>query len=301
MLGEPPDLVAVDVSFISLKLVLPPALALAAPPAQLVALIKPQFEAGRATLKKGIVRDPAVHAAVCDDIAAFVPSLGWRVLGIMPSPIAGGDGNREFLLGRARMTEQLTIARLGHRGDGVADTDAGPVYVPYTLPGETVTVERIGRPSRPPASRACRRAEPRARRADLPAFRHLRRLRVAALDAGRTTATGSARWSSRRWRRPGSTAPVDALIDAHGEGRRRAVLHARRGGHDMLEVGFAAPRAHQIVAIDRCPILAPALDGAIAGGLGDRRGAQADAASRSTSRSPRPTPASTSTCAAPAR
>jgi len=95
----PPGLVTIDVSFISLKLVLPAALALAKPPAALVALIKPQFEAGRAALKKGVVRDPAVHAAVCDDIAGFVASLGWRVRGVIPSPIAGGDGNWEFLLG----------------------------------------------------------------------------------------------------------------------------------------------------------------------------------------------------------
>jgi 23S rRNA (cytidine1920-2'-O)/16S rRNA (cytidine1409-2'-O)-methyltransferase len=101
-LPESPDLVTVDVSFISLKLVLPPALALAKTPAQLVALIKPQFEAGRAQLKKGIVREPAVHAAVCDNISAFVASLGWRVLGTTPSPIEGGDGNAEFLLGAAR-------------------------------------------------------------------------------------------------------------------------------------------------------------------------------------------------------
>ncbi len=99
LLGEPPDLVAVDVSFISLKLVLPAALALVKSPAQLVALIKPQFEAGRGRIKRGIVRDEAVRAAICDDIAAFVASLGWRVLGITPSPIAGGDGNVEFLLG----------------------------------------------------------------------------------------------------------------------------------------------------------------------------------------------------------
>ncbi|HMJ41681.1 MAG TPA: TlyA family RNA methyltransferase, partial [Pseudolabrys sp.] len=75
-LGEPPDLVVVDVSFISLKLVLPALGALLRRPAQFVALIKPQFEAGRKHLKKGIVRDPAVHAAVCDDIAARVRSLG---------------------------------------------------------------------------------------------------------------------------------------------------------------------------------------------------------------------------------
>jgi 23S rRNA (cytidine1920-2'-O)/16S rRNA (cytidine1409-2'-O)-methyltransferase len=101
-LREAPDLITVDVSFISLKLVLPAALALVKAPAQLVALIKPQFEAGRALVKKGIVRDAAVHAAVCDDVAAFIASLGWRVLGIIPSPITGGDGNAEFLLGAAK-------------------------------------------------------------------------------------------------------------------------------------------------------------------------------------------------------
>jgi 23S rRNA (cytidine1920-2'-O)/16S rRNA (cytidine1409-2'-O)-methyltransferase len=101
-LDPPPDFVTVDVSFISLKLVLPAALALAKKPAQLVALIKPQFEAGRAALKKGVVRDAAVRQRVCDDIAAFATALGWRLLGITPSPIAGGDGNVEFLLGAAR-------------------------------------------------------------------------------------------------------------------------------------------------------------------------------------------------------
>jgi 23S rRNA (cytidine1920-2'-O)/16S rRNA (cytidine1409-2'-O)-methyltransferase len=99
LLPEPPDVAVVDVSFISLKLVLPPALALMRTPAWLVALIKPQFEAGRRQVKKGIVRDPQIHAAVCDDIAAVVATLGWTVSGICPSPIAGGDGNREFLLG----------------------------------------------------------------------------------------------------------------------------------------------------------------------------------------------------------
>lgn len=97
--GERPDLVVVDVSFISLKLVLPAALVLAKSPAKLVALIKPQFEAGRAHLKRGIVRDAAVHAAVCDDISKAISDLGWHVLGVIPSPITGGDGNAEFLIG----------------------------------------------------------------------------------------------------------------------------------------------------------------------------------------------------------
>jgi len=102
LLDEAPELVTVDVSFISLKLALPPAIALAKIPARLVALIKPQFEAGARAAKKGIVRDPTMHAAVCDDLARFVAGLDWQVIGIIPSPIQGGDGNAEFLLGAAR-------------------------------------------------------------------------------------------------------------------------------------------------------------------------------------------------------
>jgi 23S rRNA (cytidine1920-2'-O)/16S rRNA (cytidine1409-2'-O)-methyltransferase len=101
-LPEPPDFLTIDVSFISLKLVLPPAAALLRTPARMIALIKPQFEAGRRHLKKGIVRDPQVHAAVCEDVAGFVAALGWTVAGVIPSPIGGGDGNREFLLGASR-------------------------------------------------------------------------------------------------------------------------------------------------------------------------------------------------------
>lgn len=95
---ERPDLIVADVSFISLKLVLPAALSLAAPRADLVALIKPQFEAGRAAVKKGIVRDPAVHAAACEEVAACIAALGWSAAATFPSPIAGGDGNREFFI-----------------------------------------------------------------------------------------------------------------------------------------------------------------------------------------------------------
>jgi len=102
LIDEAPGFVTVDVSFISLKNVLPQALALAKGPARLVALIKPQFEAGRARLKKGIVRDRTVHAAVCGDIEKFVTALGWRVVETIESPITGGDGNIEFLLGAVR-------------------------------------------------------------------------------------------------------------------------------------------------------------------------------------------------------
>jgi 23S rRNA (uracil1939-C5)-methyltransferase len=153
-----------------------------------------------------------------------------------------------------RMTEQLTIARIGHRGDGIADTNTGPVFVAYTLPGEIVTVERVtGHADR----------------------RHL--INVDKLKhVGMCGGCAMQHWSLAEyhlWKRAlvvealahaNLIAPVETLIDAHGQGRRRAVLHARRGTHDVLEVGFSAPRAHHIIAIDRCPILAPGLDGAIA-------------------------------------
>ncbi|MFT3989451.1 TlyA family RNA methyltransferase [Aestuariivirga sp.] len=94
-----PQLIVSDVSFISLRLALPPALELAEPGAHLVALIKPQFEAGRVRIGKGgIVSDPAVQKAICDEISDFLSDRKWQVMGIVPSPIMGGDGNQEFLI-----------------------------------------------------------------------------------------------------------------------------------------------------------------------------------------------------------
>lgn len=100
---QAPDVIVADLSFISLKLALPPALRLAAPDAFLVALIKPQFEAGREAIGKGgIVHDPAVHDRVCADIAASLETAGWSVAEPVPSPVLGGDGNREFLIGATK-------------------------------------------------------------------------------------------------------------------------------------------------------------------------------------------------------
>lgn len=101
---EPVDLVVCDASFIGLATVLERPLALARTPAAAVALIKPQFEAGRdAVGKGGVVRDPAIHQAVCDRVAAWWSTLpGWEVLGIEESPITGPEGNREFLIGARR-------------------------------------------------------------------------------------------------------------------------------------------------------------------------------------------------------
>jgi len=97
---EPPDLIVCDASFIGLETVLPAALALAAPGARLVALIKPQFEVGAARVGKGgVVRDPAMHREVCERIAAWLERRpGWHVTGIVESPIRGPEGNVEFLI-----------------------------------------------------------------------------------------------------------------------------------------------------------------------------------------------------------
>ena len=161
------------------------------------------------------------------------------------------------------MTERLAINRLAHRGDGVADTPAGQLYVPYTLPGETVEVESI---------------------AGQPDHRHLLRVEAASPERiepfcphfGVCGGCAIQHWTParyREWKRSlvvdslaqaGLDAPVDELIDAHGDGRRRATFHARSGIRPgTIEVGFAALRAHHIVGIDRCPVLAPSLDGAI--------------------------------------
>ncbi len=159
------------------------------------------------------------------------------------------------------MSERVVIDRIGHRGDGVADTRTGPVFVSYALPGETVTVDEVaGQPDR----RQLLNIE--AASPD----------RIAPISPFFGTCGGCAlqHWALPRqqeWKRQrvidalaavGINADVSPLIDAHGEGRRRIVLHARRQ-NGTLQVGFAAARSHQIVPIDHCPILAPSLAGAI--------------------------------------
>jgi 23S rRNA (uracil1939-C5)-methyltransferase len=160
------------------------------------------------------------------------------------------------------MVERLSIARLGARGDGVADTPAGTLYVPYTLPGEIAEVDQWpGHADRRHLIKVDSASPDRI----APICPHFGTCGGCALQH-----LATARY--RHWKRAlvtealakaGLDAAVDDLIDAHGDGRRRAVFHARRGTHDVLEVGFAALKAHRVVAIDRCPILAPGLDGAI--------------------------------------
>jgi 23S rRNA (cytidine1920-2'-O)/16S rRNA (cytidine1409-2'-O)-methyltransferase len=97
-LPEPMELAVADVSFISLRLALPPVFRLLVDDAPLIALVKPQFEAGRAQVGRGgVVRDPAVHQQVLDELKAWSASQPWRLLDVLPSPIKGPAGNTEFL------------------------------------------------------------------------------------------------------------------------------------------------------------------------------------------------------------
>ena len=97
-LGDGAAIATIDVSFISLGLILPPLLDVTTPDADVVALVKPQFEAGRRDAPKGVVRDPAVHARVIDEVTAKAAAIGWSRLAVTPSPIVGAKGNQEFLM-----------------------------------------------------------------------------------------------------------------------------------------------------------------------------------------------------------
>lgn len=160
------------------------------------------------------------------------------------------------------MTERLEIARIGHRGDGVAGGPEFPLYVPYALAGEAVEVEPV--PGHPDRRHLLRVIEASPERVE-PICQHFAVCGGCAMQ----------HWADapyRAWKRDlvvsalaheRIEAEVGDLIDAHGEGRRRAVFHARRSDKDVLEVGFSAQKTHIIVPIDRCPVLAPAMDGAL--------------------------------------
>jgi 23S rRNA (uracil1939-C5)-methyltransferase len=160
------------------------------------------------------------------------------------------------------VVERVVIDHVGHRGDGVASADGQAVYVPYTLGGETVEVAPVsGHPDR--------------RR--LLAVERASSERIAPFCPHFTVCGGCAiqHWEMERYRAWKRDIVVETLaqaklgcevaplIDAHGLGRRRITLHGRIGTHDVLKVGFATANSHDIVPVDRCPILAPGLDGAL--------------------------------------
>jgi 23S rRNA (uracil1939-C5)-methyltransferase len=161
--------------------------------------------------------------------------------------------------------ERLVIDHVGHRGDGVALAGGGNVYVPYTLGGETVEVAAV--PDHPDRRRLLQveRASPQRITAFCPHFGICGGCAIQHWDQERY----------RAWKRgivvetlaqAKLECEVYPLVDAHGLGRRRITLHARVGSHDVLKVGFAAAGSHDIVPVDRCPILDPGLSGALEAG-----------------------------------
>ena len=158
--------------------------------------------------------------------------------------------------------QQFVIDHVGHRGDGVALAGGASIYVPYTLGGETIDAEEVsGHPDRRRLIKV-ERASPERVVPFCPHFGVCGGCAIQHWDAGRY----------RAWKRDivvatlaqaGIGCEVAPLIDAHGLGRRRITLHGRIGTHEVLKVGFAAASSHDIIPIDRCPILDPHLDGAL--------------------------------------
>jgi 23S rRNA (uracil1939-C5)-methyltransferase len=161
------------------------------------------------------------------------------------------------------VVERLTIDHVGHLGDGVAFADGQSLYVPYTLGGETVEVASV--PGHHPDRRRLLQVERASPQRITPFCQHFGTCGGCAIQ----------HWESehyRAWKRDlvaatlaqaGIVCDVHPLVDAHGLGRRRITLHARIGTHDVLKVGFAAAGSHDIIPVDRCPILDPGLSGAL--------------------------------------
>ena len=164
------------------------------------------------------------------------------------------------------MVERLVIDHVGHRGDGVAFADGQSVYVPYTLGGETVEVAPV--PGHHPDRRHLLQVERASPERVTPFCPHFGTCGGCAIQHWETE-------RYRAWKRDSViktlaqaklACDVYPLIDAHGLGRRRITLHARMGTHDILKVGFAAANSHDIIPVDRCPILDPGLSGALDAG-----------------------------------
>lgn len=161
------------------------------------------------------------------------------------------------------MVEHLVIDHVAHRGDGVTFIDGEAVYVPYTLGGETVEVAPV--PGHHPDRRRLLQVERASPERVTPFCKHFGVCGGCAIQHWETE-------RYRAWKRnivvetlaqAKLACEVEPLVDAHGLGRRRITLHARMGTHDVLKVGFAAASSHDIIPVDRCPILDPGLDGAL--------------------------------------
>ena len=160
-------------------------------------------------------------------------------------------------------TERLVIDHVGHHGEGVALADGSRIYVPYTTGADTVEVAPV--PGHHPDRRRLLKVETASPARITPFCPHFGVCGGCAIQHWEAS-------SYRAWKRElvvttlaqaGIDCKVAPLVDAHGLGRRRITLHARMGTHDVLKVGFSAAHSHDIVPIDRCPVLDPHLDGAI--------------------------------------
>jgi 23S rRNA (uracil1939-C5)-methyltransferase len=161
------------------------------------------------------------------------------------------------------VVERLTIDHVGHLGDGVAYADGQAMFVPYTLGGETVEVAPV--PGHHPDRRRLIEVERASPQRIAPFCQHFGTCGGCAIQ----------HWEVERYRawkrelvvetlaQAKIACDVHPLIDAHGLGRRRITLHARIGPHDVLKVGFSAANSHEIIPVDRCPILDPGLSGAL--------------------------------------
>ena len=160
------------------------------------------------------------------------------------------------------MVDHLVIDHVGHRGDGVSLSGGVAVYVPYTLGGETVEAAAV--PGHPDRRRllAIDSASPERIEPFCPHFGVCGGCAIQHWEVGRYQA-----WKRNLVVETLQQANLDCevapLIDAHGKGRRRITLHARMGTHEVLKVGFAAANSHDIIPVDRCPILDPGLGGAL--------------------------------------
>jgi 23S rRNA (uracil1939-C5)-methyltransferase len=161
------------------------------------------------------------------------------------------------------VVEHLVIDHVGHLGDGVALSNGGPIYVPYTLGGETVEVAAVA--GHHPDRRSLVKVEKASTQRIAPFCQHFGICGGCAIQ----------HWETKHYQawkhglvlealaQAGIDCEVHPLIDAHGLGRRRVTLHARMGTHEVLKAGFSAANSHDIVPIDRCPILDPGLAGAL--------------------------------------
>ena len=261
--GQPGFLVC-DVSFISLKLALPPALGLAAPGAGAVLLVKPQFEAGRAAIGKGgLLRDAGDGVRIAEEMSAWLDAIAGlahaRLL-----PFADRRRRRQSRIpacrGQGPVSSRLTISRLGAQGDGVADTERGPVFVPFALPGEEVVaaVERDRGVLISVANPSPLRVEPPCRHFGTCGGCAIQHLEPGAYRAWKRDIVVGA-LASR-----GIETPVGELVACQPQTRRRAVFSARRTDAGML-LGYNRVLSGEIVAIEECPILLPEIVAALDG------------------------------------